>query len=194
MISTLQGELLARQGTSVILEVGGIGFEVFMSARDIASLPEPGEKIRILTKLVVRDDALVLYGFASAEARSVFEKLTGVSGVGPKVALAVLSTYSPAEVANHVESQDVTAVQRVPGVGKKMASRIILELKGSLDALSGAVDDSAPIVSTTVVDGVMEALLSMGFTQTEAELSLKGHPENDSESALLQYALRRLGD
>lgn len=194
MISTLQGELLARQDSSVILEVGGVGFEVFMSMRDIAGLPEPGTKIRILTKLVVRDDALVLYGFATAEARNVFDKLTGVSGVGPKVALAVLSTYSPSEVASYIEVQDVAAVQRVPGVGKKMASRIILELKGSLDSLSEASREASGAVPGTVLSGVVEALLSMGFTQAEAELSLKGHPEQGNESTLLQYALRRLGD
>lgn len=194
MISTLQGELLARQDSSVILEVGGVGFEVFMSMRDIAGLPEPGTKIRILTKLVVRDDALVLYGFATAEARNVFDKLTGVSGVGPKVALAVLSTYSPSEVASYIEVQDVAAVQRVPGVGKKMASRIILELKGSLDSLSEASREASEAVPGTVLSGVVEALLSMGFTQAEAELSLKGHPEQGNESTLLQYALRRLGD
>lgn len=194
MISTLQGELLARRDPSVIIEVGGVGFEVFMSMRDIAGLPEPGTKIRILTKLVVRDDALVLYGFASSEARDIFEKLVGVSGVGPKVALAVLSTYSPSEVAGHIEAQDVAAVQRVPGVGKKMASRIILELKGSLDSFSEASGETAKTVPGSVLSGVVEALLSMGFTQAEAELSLKGHPEQGNESTLLQYALRRLGD
>lgn len=194
MISTLQGELLVRRDSSVIIEVGGVGFEVFMSMRDIAGLPEPGTKIRILTKLVVRDDALVLYGFASSEAREVFDKLVGVSGVGPKVALAVLSTYSPSEVAGHIESQDVAAVQRVPGVGKKMASRIILELKGSLDSFSEVSGGTAEAVPGTVLSGVVEALLSMGFTQAEAELSLKGHPEQGTESTLLQYALRRLGD
>ncbi|MDO5335489.1 MAG: Holliday junction branch migration protein RuvA, partial [Coriobacteriia bacterium] len=141
MISTLQGELIARQEASVIVEVAGVGFEVFMSMRDMTSLPQAGSRIRILTKLMVRDDAMVLYGFSSSEGKRVFEKLIGVSGVGPKVALAILSTYAPSDIVAHVVGQDAAAIQRVPGVGKKMASRIILELKYSF---GGESVSSAP--------------------------------------------------
>lgn len=196
MISTLRGEVLARQSSSVLIEVSGVGFEVLMSARDLASLPEPGSTTRILTKLVVRDDTFVLYGFCSPEAKSVFERLISVSGVGPKVALAVLSTYAPAEVTTYIALQDAPAIQRVPGVGKKMASRIILELKDAFDASTAqnqdAFESSKQEVNASFT-GALEALLSMGFTDTEASLALKGCPIDASEAILLQYALKRLG-
>ncbi len=194
MISTLYGEILARQSASAIIEVSGIGFEVIMSARDLANLPEPGSKTRVLTKLIVREDALILYGFLSMEARSIFEKLTGVSGVGPKAALAMLSTYSPAEAASFIALQDAAAIQRVPGVGKKMASRIILELKDSFDASAAEPQEVSNVQFNNSIAGALEALLSMGFTETEAELALKGCPTDASEVTLLQYALKRLGD
>ena len=196
MISTLRGEVLARQSSSVVIEVSGVGFEVLMSARDLASLPEPGSTTRILTKLVVRDDALVLYGFCSPEAKGVFERLIGVSGVGPRVALAVLSTYAPAEAVSYIALQDTAAIQRVPGVGKKMASRIILELKDAFDTSTAQHQDAHESSNQEVnasFAGALEALLSMGFTDTEASLALKGCPIDASEAVLLQYALKRLG-
>ncbi len=197
MISTLCGDILARQSSSVVIEVSGVGYEVLMSSRDLSSLPEPGSRARILTKLVVRDDSLSLYGFLSSEAKDAFEKLIGVSGVGPKVALAVLSTFAPAEFANYVALQDAAAIQRVPGVGKKMASRIVLELKdgfeGTSAVLQGGADSLQPELASSFA-GALEALLSMGFTDTEARLALKGCPVDGSEAVLLQYALKRLGD
>ena len=193
MISLLHGELVVRQAASVVIDVGGVGFEVLMSAREISQMPEPGMPVKVLTKLVVRDDSFVLYGFTSVESRDVFEKLTSVSGVGPKVALAVLSAYSASEVVNHVVAQDASAIQRVPGVGKKMASRVILELKDRFGAHSQSEETLFSPHSSEALEASREALLSMGFTQAEIELALKGCPEDASESALLQYALRRLG-
>lgn len=118
-----------------------------------------------------------------------------MTGVGPKVALAALSTFSPRALADAVAAQDVALVQKIPGVGKKSASRIILELKGSFDASFESLL-SEPSTQTILDDrlkGATEALLSMGFTSQEAELALKGAPESATEAALLQYALKRLG-
>jgi Holliday junction DNA helicase RuvA len=193
VIASLNGELLARRPDSVVIEVGGVGFEVLMSNRDISKLPDPGKQVRILTKLQVRDDAFVLFGFLSESGKRLFEKLTSVTGVGPKVALSVLSTYSPEELAAYVVAQDVAAIQRVPGVGKKMASRLVLELKDSLEGEAQLPVPLTPTRNEAAFSGVTEALLSMGFTATEAELALKGAPEQASETVLLQYALKRLG-
>lgn len=145
------------------------------------------------THLQVRDDGMSLYGFLSLEEKALFEKLITVSGVGPKVALAALSSYAPEKLADIIAAQDVAAVQRIPGIGKKTASRIILELKGSLDqGLGGLFSQSEP-GENPALGGAREALLSMGFTGAETDLALKGAPADADETGLLQYALKKLG-
>ncbi len=193
MISFLRGTLAAKTAGSAVVEVGGIGYQVVMSGRGLSRLGQVGDSVSVLTHLQVRDDALVLYGFCSQGEKDVFAKLTSVSSVGPKVALSVLSTYDPEDVIAAVVAQDLAAIQRVPGVGKKMASRIVLELK---DSFAAAGQGSLPGVSARSVSakkGAIEALLSMGFTSEETELALKGAPADADEAGLLQYALRRLG-
>ncbi len=193
MISFLRGTLAAKTAATAIIEVGGIGYEVAMSGRGLSRLGQVGDSVSVLTHLQVRDDALVLYGFCSQGEKDVFAKLTSVSSVGPKVALSVLSTYDPEDVIAAVVAQDLAAIQRVPGVGKKMASRIVLELK---DSFAAAGQEPLPGVSARsagAVKGATEALLSMGFTSEETELALKGAPADADEAGLLQYALRRLG-
>lgn len=193
MIAFLEGVLAGKTLTGAYVNVAGIGFEVGMSQSSLAKLPEAGKPVSVYTYLQVRDDGMSLYGFMSLEEKALFEQLITVSGVGPKVALAALSAYSPEQLAGAIAAQDVAAVQRIPGVGKKTASRIILELKGSLDeGLSSLFEEAAPSVNPAV-SAAREALLSMGFTSAEADLALKGVPEGATESALLQYALKKLG-
>lgn len=193
MIAFLEGAVAAKTPASVLLNVGGVGFEVGMSTSSLAALPETGEHVTVHTYLQVRDDGMLLFGFMSQEEKALFEKLITVSGVGPKVALAALSTYTPAQIADFVATQDVAAIQRVPGIGKKMASRIILELKGSLaDALGGLFAEEEPVQTQAMADA-RAALLSMGFTEAEIDLALKDAPANGTDSALLQYALKKLG-
>ena len=193
MISFLEGTLAGKTVSSALLNVGGVGFEVGMSQSSLSKLPPTGERVLVHTHLQVRDDGMSLFGFTSLEEKALFEKLITVSGIGPKVALAALSSYAPDQLANLIAAQDVAAVQRIPGIGKKTASRIILELKGSLDQGIGSLfaEEGAPVNAS--VEGAKEALLSMGFTTTEIELALKGAPEDGTESALLQYALKKLG-
>ena len=184
MIAFLKGVLAAKTATTAFIEVNGVGYAVGMSQASLSKLPEAGAAVEVHTFLQVRDDGLSLFGFLTLEEKALFERLIGVGGVGPKVALAALSAFSPAGLVAAVQAQDVAAVQRIPGVGKKTASRIILELKGSFDeGLAGLFDEAAPA----------EALLSMGFTSEEADVALKGAPEGAAESVLLQYALKRLG-
>ena len=194
MIAFLKGTLVATTLDSAVIDIHGVGYQVLMSGRSLSRLGATGETVQVLTHLQVRDDALVLYGFLSQEEKDLFMRLTSVSSVGPKVALAVLSTFDPSDAIAAIVSQDLAAIQRVPGVGKKIASRIVLELK---EAFTESVQmDLSGIMQQALntKKAVTEALLSMGFTSEEASLALKGAPEEASETVLLQYALKRLGE
>ena len=193
MIAFLQGTVAAKTLTSAFIDVNGVGFEVGMSQSSLAKLPPLGENAFVYTYLQVRDDGMALYGFATEEEKALFEKLITVSGVGPKVALAALSSYTPEKLADHIAAQDIAAVQRIPGIGKKTASRIILELKGSLDESLGSLFAQEGQTASKAVEGAKEALLSMGFTTAEIDLALKDAPHDATETALLQYALKKLG-
>ncbi len=193
MIYFLHGTLAAKTMDSAIVEVGGVGYQVVMSGRGLSRLGQVGDTVQVLTHLQVRDDALVLYGFCSQAEKDVFAKLVSVSSVGPKVALSVLSTYDPEDVIAAIVAQDLAAIQRVPGVGKKMASRIVLELKDSFATSGQEPLPGVSAQSASAKKGAVEALLSMGFTSEETELALKGAPAEADETGLLQYALRRLG-
>ncbi len=198
MIAFLKGVLAGRSADTAFIEVQGVGYAVGMSQASLSKLPETGSEVQVHTHLQVRDDGISLYGFLSLEEQALFEQLIGVSGVGPKVALAALSAFpSPQALASAIAAQDVAAVQRIPGVGKKTASRIILELKGSLDhgfdQLFGSDGQPAAPAEGAALQGAREALLSMGFTSAEVDLATKGAPEDASTEALLKYALKRLG-
>lgn len=197
MIAFLKGVLAGKTTSSAVIEVNGMGFTVGMSQASLSKLPEVGVAVEIHTYLQVREDAMSLFGFMSLQEKALFERLISVSGVGPKVALAALSVFTPEALASAIASQDVASVSRIPGVGKKTASRIILELKGSLDQGLAGLFDGVDAAGGAVIDGQLqaahEALLSMGFTSSEADLALKGAPEGAKEGVLLQYALKRLG-
>ena len=196
MIAFLKGTLAGKTTSSAVVEVAGVGYAVGMSQAALSKLPEMGGAVEVHTYLQVSDSGIALYGFLTLEEKALFERLSGVGGVGPKVALAALSAFSPAALVAAVQAQDVAAVQRIPGVGKTTASRIILELKGSFDqGIAGLFEDEAPIAAVMAerLAGAREALLSMGFTSAEAEVALKGAPEDGDESVLVQYALKRLG-
>ena len=192
MISYLKGTLAGSDALSAVVEVNGIGFQVGVSTKSLAKLPQAGKPVRIYTVLQVREDDMSLYGFASQEERETFTQLVNVSGIGPKVALAILSTFTPTELADAILNEDVTSITRIPGIGKKSASRIVLELKGSLEKGIAAAQGREP-VSNEGLRGAAEALMAMGFTPQEAEVALQDAPAGADEGALLQYALKRLG-
>ncbi|MCD8316046.1 MAG: Holliday junction branch migration protein RuvA [Eggerthellaceae bacterium] len=196
MIAFLKGTLTSKTATQALIDVNGVGFAVYMAGSSIAKLPPLETEVTIQTYLQVSDSGWALYGFLSLDEKTLFEKLISVSGVGPKVALAALSTYSPELLVNAIATEDIGLVQKIPGVGKKTASRIVLELKGSVSTGAGnlfAFLEDEKKAGEQRIQGAMDALLSMGFTQTEAELALKGAPEGGTEEVLLQYALKRLG-
>ncbi|WP_139653621.1 Holliday junction branch migration protein RuvA [Raoultibacter phocaeensis] len=193
MIAFLNGILAGKTQDTAFIDVGGVGYAVGMAAGSLAKLPATGERVLVHTHLNVREDAVSLYGFLSQEEKGLFLRLNSVSGIGPKVALSALSVFSPQQLVAAITSQDVALVSKIPGVGKKTASRIILELKGSLDAdLLG--EPTAVAATGGPVQGVQDALLSMGFTSAEIELALKGAPDQADEAMLLQYALKRMGE
>lgn len=209
MIVQLTGTLLEVLPTHIVLDVGGVGFELGVSSTTAASLPHVGESgVTVLVRMVVRDDAMELYGFATREERALFDQLRAISRVGSKLALAILSTFSPSALAQVVTTQDAARMAQVPGVGRKTASRLIVELSDvfsknaelrGLVGLSSPDAASLPLGPAAAGAGVeadaTEALLSMGFTSQEAELALEGHAEAGAVSVeqVLAYALRRLG-
>lgn len=190
MIAYLAGAVAGTEQNAAIIEVGGVGFSVFMSNRALSRLPQPGEAVQVFTHLQVREDDLSLYGFLSLDEKALFTKLIGVTGVGPKVALAALSTFEPAELVEAILSEDVSLVSRIPGVGKKSASRIVLELKGSLDSGFGQVQKKADAGMAKLA---AETLMAMGFSPAEAEVALRDAPVDATEEALVKYALKRIG-
>lgn len=209
MIVQLTGTLLEVLPTHIVLDVGGVGFELGVSSTTAASLPHVGGSgVTVLVRMVVRDDAMELYGFATREERALFDQLRAISRVGSKLALAILSTFSPSALAQVVTTQDAARMAQVPGVGRKTASRLIVELSDvfsknaelrGLVGLSSPDAASLPLGPAAAGAGVeadaTEALLSMGFTSQEAELALEGHAEAGAVSVeqVLAYALRRLG-
>ena len=206
MIVQLTGTLVEVLPTHVVLDVGGVGYELGVSSSTAAALPQVGEVgVTVLTRLIVREDAMDLYGFATREERALFDRLVAISGVGPKLALSVLSTFSPAQLATVVATQDIGRMAQVPGVGKRKGQRLLVELQGvfAKDAeLRGLVGLEQPSLSTvaasqasSVVAEATDALLSMGFSPQEAELALEGYEEAGATTIekALSFALRRLG-
>ncbi len=187
MIAFLEGKVAEKAAGRVVLAVNGTGYEVLVSASTVSKLPPTGKPARLFTRLQVRDDTMVLYGFASQDERSLFDLLVTVSGVGPKVALSFLSVLSPDALRRAVASGDVAALTVVPGVGKKVAQRVVLDLK---DRLGGDV-----VVIEGPLSDVREALLALGLTAQETSEAMAGlSPEGDRPvEELLREALQRVG-
>ena len=202
MIAQLSGTLLEATPTQAVVDAGGVGFELGISGTTAAALPAPGGAVSLYTRFRLANDAMALYGFATREERTMFDRLIAVSSVGPRMALSVLSRFTVGELYAVVMAEDAKAMATVPGVGKKTAQRLILELKGTLakDAsLAGAavpVAGQLPLsaVGADVLGDARAALLSMGFSPQEAELALDGYDGQSMRvEELLGAALKRLG-
>ena len=188
MIAFIEGRLAHKGAGSAIVETGGVGYQMGMSTSALAALPDVGDTVVVHTYLQVSDAGLSLFGFATQEEKDLFEQLIGVSTVGPKMALAALSTFSPEALSSAIMASDVDAISRIPGFGKKKASRVVLELQGTLAKAGEAAPGAQGAVRAAIED-----LLAMGFTSAEADLAVKGAPEGAAEADVLQYALKRLG-
>lgn len=196
MIASVRGEVLERDGTALVVEVGGLGYRVQVTAETAISM-KVGEEGFLHVHHHIRDDAQVLYGFRSAEERRVFETLIGTHGVGPAMALAILSVHTPSALAEAVACDDTAALCLVPGVGKKTATRLLVELKSRLvlpeiDTTSAPSGDPlGPGVEQSVRSDVREALLGLGYGPEEVSRVLSDLPETDTSEALRE-ALRRM--
>ncbi|AWB81798.1 Holliday junction branch migration protein RuvA [Corynebacterium yudongzhengii] len=200
MIASLNGEVVSIAPDHAVMECAGVGYQFLATPRTLARLRR-GENTRVLTHLAVREDAMTLYGFVSDEERRMFLLLQTLSGMGPKLALAVIGTLEPAEISTAVTNQDAKTLQTVPGVGKRMADRMVVELKDKVSEYlpSEPSPDTGPALdpqATQVAAQVTEALVGLGFTERVAtpavELVLAAEPELNT-SAALKKALASLG-
>lgn len=191
MIAFLTGRIVGRDAGSCLLDVGGVGYRIAMSTASLSALPAEGDIVTIHTHLHVREDEVSLFGFESIAEKTAFEQLITVSGVGPKVALATLSALAPDVLAAAISSEDVALISSVPGIGKKTAQRIILDLQDKLGAGEVASGRGTKAAAANGVAEATDALLAMGFSAVEASAALRGG-EGDAQS-LLRHALKRLG-
>ncbi|MEI6722792.1 MAG: Holliday junction branch migration protein RuvA [Betaproteobacteria bacterium] len=190
MIGRLSGILAAKNPPQVMVDAGGVGYEIDVPMSTFYNLPATGEKVVLLTHLVVREDAHILFGFGTEDERAAFRKLIRISGVGARTALSVLSGLSVNDLAHAVATQDGARLTKVPGIGKKTAERLLLELKGKLaDAIPGATSGGAQASPTA---DVLNALISLGYSEKEALLATKSLPADIPVSEGIRAALKAL--
>lgn len=200
MITFLHGRLTSALPTQATIDVGGVGYEVFIPLSSYDKLPEPGQPVQILTHLHVREDAQILYGFMTAAERDLFRLLVNnVSGIGPKLALAVLSGMSVSRFKAAVVGSDVTSLSKISGLGKKTAERIVLELKDKLGvaaAWEAASAAQAPTPEEEQANEAVLALITLGYKQVEAHKAVRevqqAHPEAPGAEELVRLTLQRL--
>ena len=191
MIGRITGTLLEKHPPQVVVEAGGVGYEVDVPMSTFFNLPAMGERVSLHTHLVVREDAQLLYGFLTLKERGGFRELIRISGVGPRLALAVLSGLSVDELAQCVALQESGRLTKVPGIGKKTAERLLLELKGKLaDALPQAIG-GVPTAAGVASDA-LNALLALGYSDKEALPTLKQLPEGLGLEESIRQALKSL--
>jgi Holliday junction DNA helicase RuvA len=188
MIGRLVGILVDKNPLQLLVDCNGVGYEVSVPMSTFYNLPAAGEKITLLTHFVVREDAQLLYGFGSTEERELFRQLIKISGVGARTALSLLSGMSVADLSQAVTLQEPARLTRIPGVGKKTAERLLLELKGKLGADLGAAGGAAPDVNTDILN----ALIALGYSDKEAMLAVKQVPAGSTVTEGIRQALKAL--
>jgi Holliday junction DNA helicase RuvA len=199
MIARLTGQIVEKQATRLVVDVRGVGYEVHVPLYTFYHLPEPGGEVTLRVHTHVREDAIVLFGFATALEQLLFERLIAVSGIGPKLALAVLSGIDPADFVRAVQSGDVARLTRIPSVGRKTAERIGLELKDRLKqpwAADAAAAAAEPSGEAELRADLLSALLNLGYRRALAEKAVDGAlvaPGERTFERLLRDTLRRMG-
>ena len=191
MIGKLTGTLLEKNPPEVVVDCAGVGYEVQVPMGTFYNLPAVGERVSLLTHFIVREDAQLLYGFGSAPERATFRELIKVAGVGPRTALAILSGMGVADLAQAITLQEAGRLVKVPGIGKKTAERLLLELKGKLGADMGAQSARAQVTSQAQAD-ILQALLALGYNDKEAATALKALPQEVGVSDGIRLALKAL--
>ena len=189
MIGRIEGRLLEKNPPAILVDANGVGYEIDVPMSTFYQLPAISERVTLLTHMTVREDAHQLYGFSTHSERAAFRELIKISGVGARTALAVLSGLSVTELAQTITLQESARLTRVPGIGKKTAERLLLELKGKLGADLGSAKTSA--ASDAAAD-VIRALLALGYNEREANAAVRGLPPETSVSDGIRYALKSL--
>jgi Holliday junction DNA helicase RuvA len=191
MIVGLEGKLASIAADHVVVNVGGVFYKVSMPGSSIGTLGKPGDKVRLHTHLYVREDQMALYGAIEERQLRLFESLLTVSGIGPKVALSILSTMPVDSLESAIASGNVDLLTRIPGIGRKTASRLVLEMKGKLDLVAAAGITATPSAASEVV----EALSGLGYSPAEIQSALSGLPKDQELGVeeMVLLALKRLG-
>jgi Holliday junction DNA helicase RuvA len=189
MIGKLTGTLLEKNPPEVLVDCAGVGYEVQVPMSTFYNLPAIGERVSLLTQFIVREDAQLLYGFASAPERAAFRQLIKISGVGPRMALGILSGMGVNDLAQAITLQEVGRLVKVPGIGKKTAERLLLELKGKLGADIGSAPHQA---SSAAQADILQALLALGYSDKDAAAALKALPADVGVSEGIKLALKGL--
>jgi Holliday junction DNA helicase RuvA len=194
LIAAVRGEVLVRRSDHVVIEAAGVGYRLNVSTETLRSVPAAGQEVFLHTETISRDDSLVLYGFSAEEERDLFQQLIGVSGIGPKVAIAALSGGPYRELTAAIVGGDAKRFQAVPGIGKRTAERIILELR---DRVTTTVQESGGEIATPAESSARslarDGLINLGYAPLEAEQMLDGLDPGDDAQALVAEALRRAG-
>jgi len=189
VIGRLTGQLAEKIPPQILIDCHGVGYEVAVPMSTFYQLPAAGEPVSLLTQLIVREDAQILYGFATVAEREAFRELVKISGIGPRTALAVLSGMSVAELGQAVTAQEAGRLVKVPGIGKKTAERLLLELKGKLGADLGP---AAAAPAGAAQSDILQALLALGYSDREAAAALKPLPANVGVADGIKLALKAL--
>ena len=191
MIGKLTGQLLEKNPPQILVDCHGVGYEVDVPMSTFYQLPAIGQTVSLLTHFVVREDAQILYGFGNAAEREAFRQLIRISGVGPRTALSVLSGMSVTELAQAVTAQEAGRIVKVPGIGKKTAERLLLELKGKLGADLPALGAAASAVGDAAAD-IQQALMALGYNEKDAAAALKALPAGVGVAEGIKLALKAL--
>jgi len=174
MIALLRGILLEKHPNQAIVEAGGVGYDVSIPVSTFTKLPDKGVEVRLYIHTHVREDALALYGFLTADEKALFEKLIGVSGIGPTLAVKILSGLAAVDLVTFIRRGEVERLVKIPGIGKKTAERMVLELRDKLPAVTGAGPESASVETLSPVDqDVLSALLNLGCGRPQAEAAVR---------------------
>ena len=195
MIYSVSGKLISKSIDEAVIEAGGIGFRISIPANVYPSLPEVGSTAFLFTHFIIKEDAFELYGFETKSQKDYFKTLISVSGVGAKIALAVLSSFTPDKISLAIASGDHKAFTSISGIGPKLAQRIVLELKDKIGNLVPDVmyaESVAGVAAAAENDEAMEALIALGFSKMEAAKALSGLPDNYNTEQKITAALRAL--
>lgn len=192
MISRLTGKLVEKTPPQIVIDVNGVGYEADVSMQTFCNLPPVGESVQLFTQLIIREDAHLLFGFATAEERKTFRQLIKVSGIGAKTALGILSAMTADELARAMAEEDVKRLSSAPGIGKKTAERMVLELRGKLVAhtVTDGLFAAAPAADET--EDIVGTLLALGYSEREAKAAVKGVPKGTDVGEGVRLALKNL--